>query len=114
MSVLETIHLETSVLMDESDEGPSDQKIYDILPPIIREFGLMGKTYKWLYKEVLHPIIMRRQHLQKVIVASEDLQKEEWSDWVGTFASACSETNIEFSTQEPSHWKALTNPNSDW
>jgi len=114
MTVLEKIHIETSVLMDESDEGSNDQKIHDILPLSIKEFGLMGQAYKPLYQEVLHLITARRQHLQKVIVASWDLQKEEWSHWVDVFASACLETNIEFSTQEPPDWYALTNPSSQW
>lgn len=114
MTVLGIIHIETSVLMDESDEGSNDQKIHDILPPSIKEFGLMGQAYKPLYQEVLHLITTRRQHLRKVIVASWDLQKEEWSHWVDIFASACLETNIEFSTQEPPHWYALTNSCSQW
>ncbi|KAJ4007573.1 hypothetical protein NW752_010238 [Fusarium irregulare] len=114
MTVLETLHIDSLMLTDENGEVPNDQEIHDILPPNIKEFGLMGKAYKRLYEEVLHLITMRHENLQKVIVASEDLQKDEWSLWINVFASACSETNIEFSTQKPSHWKALTNPNSDW
>ncbi|RBR12250.1 uncharacterized protein FIESC28_08736 [Fusarium coffeatum] len=113
MAVLETLHIDRSMLTDEYDEGPHDQDISDILPPSIREFGLMGKADMWLYEEVLHMIIMRRENLQKVIVASEDLQKEEWSHWVNVFASACNKSNIEFFTQEPSHWTALTDY-PDW
>lgn len=74
----------------------------------------MGESDRYLWEQVLDLIItssVKHPQLQRVIVANEDLVKE---DWAYTFTSASNKRNIEFSMDEPKHWRTLTRPLSHW
>jgi hypothetical protein len=118
MSVLETLHIHGLMLpRKEEDLKRSVLTVSEILPSSIRELGLMGEADKHLWEEVIDLITnssVKHPHLQRVIVASPDLAKEDSSDWIDMFTSACNEFDIEFSMQEPQHWRALTGPLSHW
>ncbi|KAL6916712.1 hypothetical protein FSHL1_008160 [Fusarium sambucinum] len=118
MSLLETLHIHGSMLPGESVNEPGVAlKVSEILPSSIKEFGIMREAQKYLWEELLDLVTtssVTHPHLQKVIVASGDLDNEDGADWVKTFTSACNERNIEFSMDEPKHWRALTRPMSHW
>ncbi|CAG2002983.1 unnamed protein product [Fusarium graminearum] len=115
MSVLETLNIHGSMLPEGSGKQPEVfLTVSEILPCSIREFGIMGESDRYLWEQVLDLIItssVKHPQLERVTVANEDLVNE---DWVYTFTSACNKRNIEFSMDEPKHWRTLTRPLSYW
>ncbi|KAJ4258086.1 hypothetical protein NW762_008226 [Fusarium torreyae] len=73
MTALEALHIDCKSLYREADSTPkAGLTICNLLPPSIKEFGLMGEVQEQLYEEVLELITTSRRtfpHLKKVIVA---------------------------------------------
>ncbi|RGP70912.1 aromatic aminotransferase [Fusarium sporotrichioides] len=118
MSVLETLHIHGSMLPDETRHyARGILTISEMLPSSIKEFAIMGGADKYLWEEVLDLITtssVKHPHLQRVIVASEDLDKEDCAHWVDIFTSACNGYSIKFSMDEPKQWKTLVKPLTHW
>ncbi|RGP77054.1 aromatic aminotransferase [Fusarium longipes] len=118
MSVLETLHIHRSMLSKRgNDSARTILTVFEILPSSIRDLGVIGATDMHLWEEVIDLVTtssLQHPHLRRVIIASEDLEKQDCCDWIDALTSVRNDFDIEVSVQEPQYWKDLTSPSSHW
>jgi hypothetical protein len=118
MKVLETLYIDSGMLVRGWQRRQPGRRICHLLPPSIKEFGLKGRAYQMLHEEVLEMMDMSTWMfplLRKVVVAEfGDNWMIDGDEWERRFASACEAHNLELSSEVPRGSQGLMLPEPFW